>query len=309
MMWKPVVVGLDGSAESVRAAVIGGLIARRSGARCTLIAAIPDYGGMLAASKADPEPHETPGSLTARDRSLLAGSLRGFVADSLIDTLELRPGRPADVLRARAEALDAGLIVLGCRRRKGFDRLRGPLASHLLRTSPIPLLVANGGAPVIQRILVALDLSNASEQTYLMARRWSRLFGARLRALHVVEPLPPLPARSMQAAEAYYAAEAELLQDGLWAGISDREAERVVRRGYAETIIPAEVTAWGADMLILGSHGGGWAERLLVGSTTEYLVQHPAIMTLVIPAALARDPDLGQVAQPWEEREGATARA
>jgi hypothetical protein len=53
-----------------------------------------------------------------------------------------------------------------------------------------------------------------------------------------------------------------------------------------ETIV-AEAAAWKADLLVVGSHGKGWVDRLLVGSTTERLLNELPTSLLVIPTAAA----------------------
>jgi hypothetical protein len=63
--------------------------------------------------------------------------------------------------------------------------------------------------------------------------------------------------------------------------------DQVVRTGPAVETILAEVAAWQADVLVVGSHGKGWVDRLLVGSTTEQLVNALPASVLVIPTAAA----------------------
>ena len=57
----------------------------------------------------------------------------------------------------------------------------------------------------------------------------------------------------------------------------------------AETIAQ-EATNWNADLIVVGSHGKGWVDRLLMGSTTERLLTFLPASVLVVPtgAALAR---------------------
>ena len=42
---------------------------------------------------------------------------------------------------------------------------------------------------------------------------------------------------------------------------------------------------WGADLVVLGSHGKGWVDRMLLGSTTERLLSHLPTSMLVIPSS------------------------
>lgn len=302
MTWKPIVAGIDGTPESARAAVVGSLVARRAGTGCTLVAAVPDYDKILAGFDEGQNLPAIAREARARDRETLTASLGGFVAPALIDAMEMRPGRPPIVLREAAERLRAGTIVVGHRRHHGLDRLRGSMVAHLLRSCDIPVLVARGGTPVIQRVLVGLDLSYASEPTLEAARQWAGLFGAALRAVHVIEPMPLLPEVTIQMSEEHYRQDERLREEGMWAQIGDLDVERVVRSGYPSTVLAAEAVEWNADLLVVGSHGHGWAERLLVGCTAEHLLHRPPTMTLVIPVGLPAVDRPLDVALPWEAK-------
>jgi nucleotide-binding universal stress UspA family protein len=59
--------------------------------------------------------------------------------------------------------------------------------------------------------------------------------------------------------------------------------DRVVRRGRADEEIAEEASAWHADVVVLGSHGRGWVDRLLIGSTTERLLNRLPASLLVVP--------------------------
>ncbi|HEY6061275.1 MAG TPA: universal stress protein, partial [Gemmatimonadales bacterium] len=62
------------------------------------------------------------------------------------------------------------------------------------------------------------------------------------------------------------------------------DASRIIRHSAADAGIAAEATAWQADMVVVGSHGKGVVERMLVGSVTERLLGHlPAALLLVVP--------------------------
>jgi nucleotide-binding universal stress UspA family protein len=66
--------------------------------------------------------------------------------------------------------------------------------------------------------------------------------------------------------------------------------DRVMRRGVAAEIIAAEAATWSADVVVVGSHGKGWVERLLVGSATERLLALLPASLLVVPVHPAEQP-------------------
>jgi nucleotide-binding universal stress UspA family protein len=50
----------------------------------------------------------------------------------------------------------------------------------------------------------------------------------------------------------------------------------------AETIIQ-EARRWSADVVVLGSHGKGFVDRVLLGSATEQLLNELPASLLVVP--------------------------
>jgi nucleotide-binding universal stress UspA family protein len=44
-----------------------------------------------------------------------------------------------------------------------------------------------------------------------------------------------------------------------------------------------EAAAWRADVVVVGSHGKGWVDRLLIGSVTEDLLNNLPCAVLVVP--------------------------
>ena len=91
----------------------------------------------------------------------------------------------------------------------------------------------------------------------------------------------------------------EQLQRETWPLIRSRSVEKVVRIGTAVETISQEATEWRADLLVVGSHGKGWAQRLLLGSVTERLLNQLPTSLLVIPApaAAAVEPAAAQEAE------------
>lgn len=301
MNWKPIVVGVDGSAASVRAAVIGDRIARRTGASCHLVAVIPDYLRILRSQGLVADATGYAAEAAARDREAIKGALRGDVPDELIESLDVRTGKPAFVLKQAATELGAGLVVLGSREHHGMGRWRARLASYLVRAG-LRVLVTDGGSAHIRRVLTALDLSYASARTLEAGRRWARLFGGQLRAIHVHQPLPPLTLPTGPAVFPDERFDERLAASLVWNDITGEHEEKVVRVGTPVATIRSEVDAWGADLLVIGSHGSGWVDRLLLGSAAELLVEHPPVMTLVVPSGRpAGDEPLDIGALPWEE--------
>jgi nucleotide-binding universal stress UspA family protein len=308
MNTKPVVVGVDGSPESVRAAMAGALIARRTGTVCHLVHAVPvaDYLAMLP-TEMSLDAEQVAASAVEGGRQLVLSALSGQVPIDVLETLDVRLGRAAVVMEDAALRLDAGLVVMGAKRHHGLGLLGGSAITHVMRTCNVPLLATNGASPTISRILCAVDLSYAAEKTLAVAEAWAEQFDAQLRVVHAVEPVPIIPGVPIQVGEEeFYRSERRLLELNVWARLKHPDTtQTVVRRGVAASVITREAERFDADLIVLGSHGKGWAHRLLLGSTTERLLHALPAMTLIVPVAVDRHRHvLDDVEMPWEEAVG-----
>ena len=194
-------------------------------------------------------------------------------------------GRGAAVALQAARYYDAGLIVLGGKHHSGLGRwMGGSTAHHVVRTTDIPLLVTGSKPGPVGRILVAADLSYAVRPTFEAAARLARLFGAELRVLHAVEPLPVFAEMPMVLDDAaFYADSRQQFERCIEPLLENVPAQGLLRRGHAADALAAEAAEWGADIVAVGAHGKGWMDRLLMGSTTERLLDQLPTSLLVIP--------------------------
>jgi nucleotide-binding universal stress UspA family protein len=81
----------------------------------------------------------------------------------------------------------------------------------------------------------------------------------------------------------YYAMLEEHLKRDVWPLIKAPTAEKTITYGMAVESIIQQAAAWRADLLVIGSHGKGWVDRLLIGSVTERLLNHLPASILVVP--------------------------
>lgn len=285
MKWQPIIAGVDGSPESSRAALLAWRIARAADAQCVLVYAVPDVWapGAIAPLVNSAEVFDTLVSELRRD---LVRELSSEIPAAILQSLVTRTGRPAVVLDQVAREHGASLIVVGGRRHSAIARgLGGSTAHHLVRTSPAPVLVVEASSRAPRRILVASDLFAAASPTLSAAGRYAQLLEAQIRVVHVVEPakFPTVVPLSLDMSEFEERSRIEferLVETELSQVPPD---DRVVRRGRADEEIAEEAAAWHADLLVVGSHGRGWIDRLLIGSTTERLLNRLPTSLLVVP--------------------------
>ncbi|HXL34630.1 MAG TPA: universal stress protein [Gemmatimonadales bacterium] len=284
MSWKPIVVGVDASFEAAEAVAFATRTAQRTGTGVQLVHAIRDA---LASSQVPDSRYRS--ALIEQSRAQLVAVLRASLPQEVLAILSVRLGPTAAVLKQVAADVAAELVVLGGKHHSALGRwLGGSTSLNVARTTDVPLLVTAGRATAVHRVLVAVDLSGAAAPTLAAAQRYAELFGAELRAVSVLEPLPVMPEITPPYdVTEYDAMSEELVQRELWPLISSRSVEKVVRHGTAVATISQEVADWRADLLVVGSHGKGWAQRLLLGSVTEQLLNHLPTSLLVVPAATA----------------------
>jgi len=304
MQWKPIIAGVDGSAESLRAASVAWQIARAADAQCVLVCAVPDLwapGGISPLVNSA----EIFDLLVSDLRHQIARELAAEIPEVIRQALVARRGRPGVVLDAVAREYGAGLVVVGGRHHGALARgLGGSTAHHLVRTSAAPVLVVEASGRKPRRVLVATGLFAAAGPTLSTAKRYADLLEAQLRVVHVVEPakFPTVVPLSLDMTVFEERSRVEfdrLMKLELPHVPLD---DRVVRRGSADEEIAEEAAAWHADLVVLGSHGKSWVDRLLIGSTTERLLNRLPTSLLVIPI------NRPAIEQPAKGRVGARAR-
>jgi nucleotide-binding universal stress UspA family protein len=283
--WQPIVIGVDGSPESVRAAVFGSGLAAAAGAPCVLAHAALDYWSATSMHGVAVDAAALDAATRDQARTLVQSALVGLVPEPLLHDMVIRTGPAAAVLTQVAREREAQCIVLGGKHRRGIARLAGSTVTNLVRLSDIPVIATDGGSGGIQRVLAAVDLSHAAAPTIEAAERMAALFAADLRVLHVVEPLPLMPAIPLDVSDddMYRAVERQVTA-AVWPLVTAPRAEKIIRRGRTAAAIVDEALQWRADLLVLGSHGKGWVDRIILGSTSERLLQMLPAVTMVVPA-------------------------
>jgi nucleotide-binding universal stress UspA family protein len=288
MAWGPVVVGVDASPAAVGAAVLAERIATLADVRCDLVHAVRDAWAPLVAVNPDPAVAEMQQLQQAVARERVHQVLKGAVSDPALETLQVRFGPAAVVLRQVVEETRPALLVLGGKHHTTLERwLGGSTSLHVVRTSEVPVLITAREPVTPRRVLVAADLSKAAGPTVRLAERFARLVGAQLRVLTVFEPLPDLPGVPPTDPTAYYALAQESLERDVWPLVKTPRVEKLVRHGMVVETLLREASDWQADVLVVGSHGKGWAQRVLLGSVTERLINHLPTSLLVAPVGVA----------------------
>lgn len=291
MVWKRILVGVDESPEAAGAAALGWRLAHAVGAECLLVHAVREFWIPFAEEEVLDRAAELRMAVIDSGRKRMAAALKLHVPEEMIRRMIVRFGRSAVVLRDVAQELDADAIVLGGKHHSRLDRWAGGSTSHdAVRTIGLPVIVAAHPAErALRRVLVAVDLSEAAAPTAAAALEIASALGAELRAISVLEPPLPLPHVTPPLALAEYSRQAEqALRRRVWPLFQGRAVETVTRSGNVVETIQREAADWRADLVVVGSHGKGWSERLLLGSVTERLLNHQPASLLVVPVGAKR---------------------
>ena len=139
-------------------------------------------------------------------------------------------------------------------------------------------------------ILVAVDLSDCTDVIVEKARELAEGLGAKIWFLHVAEPEPdfvgyevgPPSERDALAVQFHreHAAVQAFAKDFRAQGL---DATALLVRGATAQTILQEASKLEADIVVVGSHGRGAVQRLLVGSISEGVIRHAATPVLVVP--------------------------
>lgn len=267
MFRNVVVVGVDGSSESLRAAAVARRIADAAGVKLQVTYAVPD--AQLA-------------QMVGRAQRGLVARLRGIVPAATLRTLDVGSGRAAHVLAKSVARCRAGLVVLGGKRHGRLARAFGGSTAHYLaRVLDIPVLVT--ATTSIERVLIAVDLSAAAERTLATGIALAQALGAQVRVLHVVEPIRYTYVVPRAPDIAAFLVQSKGSLGRLVHRFGMRTLDTVVRRGTATDAIITEAVRWRATLIVVGSHGKGFVDRALIGSTAESLLDRLPASLLIVP--------------------------
>jgi nucleotide-binding universal stress UspA family protein len=287
MAWGPIIVGVDASPEAATAAAVGERIARLTSTPCHLVHAVRDAWAPLVAVSVDPNVAEMQRLQLAVARQKVLDALGTSASDCTRQKLDVQFGPATLVLQQVMRERRPGLVVLGGKHHTPLERwIGGSTAINVVRTAEVPVLIT-AGAPSFRRILLAADLSEAAGPTIGLAERFAKLVGAQLRMLSVLEPLPLLAGVPAPDPNEYFGLAQETLEQDIWPLVRSTGVEKFVRHGTVVDTLVREAADWQADLIVVGSHGKGWAQRIVLGSVTERLINQLPASLLIAPVGVA----------------------
>ena len=146
-----------------------------------------------------------------------------------------------------------------------------------------------------QNILVAVDFSQTSDDAVAAAAELSRTYHAQVHLLHVV-PNVNIPYAIEPFAfdfgaymrQSIDAAGKQLMEVAGRHPIERALLTTAVLSGVAATEIVSYAEEHAIDLIVLGAHGHGFIDRLLIGSVAERVARHAPCSVLMVPHVTRR---------------------
>ncbi|GAB3146599.1 universal stress protein [Micromonospora sonneratiae] len=278
----PVIVGVDGSPDSLRAVDWGAEQARLRHRPLRIVHAFrwPVVPAALSPVPLDPA---STGLLHAAEQILSAAADH---ARKVAPELEISTDQPVSApARALIEAShDASLVVVGSRGLGGFTGLLlGSVGTQVAAHAACPVVVVRGDAPhpaggSTDQIVVGVDgspLSHLAVEFAFEQAAWRGLGVTAVHAYQLPQPLYPGALPLAYDVDEIHGDESRLLAEAL-AGWSEKYPDVPVRRrvvqGPAGVVLVRESA--GAALTVLGSRGLGGFTGLLLGSVSQSVLHH-----------------------------------
>lgn len=285
-----IVVGVDGSADALRAVRYATEEIGRSGGRLRLVHVVPETVPMAALLP-----------LRGADALVEVGQRLLAEAESLA-SLTLPDGEPVETVLAHgrridfllAHSRDAGLVVLG---------RRPSLLAHIRTGSTTSAMAARADCPVVGvpdewsqaprhgRVVAAVDGSATTPAVLREGLRAAHDRHAMLVVLHAWRPLAPYESVLASAAAAdTWQRQAEPV---LWAMVAGLRApyqnvEVQVDLHYERTADALVAAGRSADLMVMGRHGGGPSLGMQLGATPRALLRAGVCPIEVVPLGRAQ---------------------
>ena len=292
-----IVVGVDGSPQNLDAVdwAAREALARHSRLRIVHASLWPLLKVPLGPSDLGPADG---GFRNAAEEILSSAVVRGRQAAQGLDiTTDVPVCSPAAALIEASQ--EAALVVVGHRGLGGFTGLLvGSVGVQAAAHAACPVVVVRGGGsenagPAADQVVVGVDGSDLSSRAVDFAFTYAARHGLGVRAVLVYQ----WPATSGHRLTLRYATgdlrqdQTQLLTDVL-AGSGDKYPEvpvqgRVLHGQPAEVLVAESA---GAALTVVGSRGRGGFTGLLLGSTSQSVLQHAPVPVAVVRTRMSSGP-------------------
>jgi len=285
MAAKPVVVGVDGSEESLRAVEWAALEARRHSAPLRIVSAPASVPRMHAYSASPTE---------------IACALRGIAARALDAAItrseEVAPGLPMTTgllsgppaLAVAESGADASVLIVGARGAGGFAAMvLGSVSRYVASRAPCPVVVVREESMAVHRE-IAVGVRDPQDTTRALAFAFEEaaLRDADLVAVHTWHWLPSAPHRPAPGETDRISAEAASSLAAALAGWHEKYPAVRIRHDVIHGHPARVLASYSArtDLVVLGRHGHPDGVGPGIGSIQHAVLDHAHGPVAVIPS-------------------------
>jgi nucleotide-binding universal stress UspA family protein len=284
-----VLVASDGSSDAMQAA------------KWLAASGVPTGASILVLSVVAPPgvpflPTPVAESLKDEGRSIAEQTRAVVSVDGANIAARVAEGDAREEIMRVADDWDADLVVMGARglgRVQGF--LLGTVSLAVVRHCTRPVLVVKGRTRALGSAIVTLDGSEDALNALRLFARWPKLADLAVHLVGVIEPLPfPRTAPKMIQADLQAAASAaegerrEALKQAFAAARPLLPSGRIIETltsGEPASQILRIADEHAIDLIVLGARGLGAAQRLLLGSVSEAVLQGAQCAVLIAKRA------------------------
>jgi nucleotide-binding universal stress UspA family protein len=270
-----IVVGVDGSTESIEALNTAAALARRKRQCLHAVTVIPPFPSYRITSGLDSSAEHV-----NRLRLQLKCAELGVIMNALQPeknwSHEVLIGQPARTLSDLADARGAELIVLGRHQHGVFDRITGgETTMQVMHLSSIPVLAVGSRVDAPKTVLAAIDFSPgsiaAAKAAIALMGTSGTLYLAYVEQGSVLSSTDRFPG------------DVVLWFRRLQEQLESHSGILTVLTGRALPCILDFAERVGADLIAAGSHGHSRLERILLGSVSTGLVRNANCAVLLAP--------------------------
>jgi nucleotide-binding universal stress UspA family protein len=295
-MYDTIVIPVDGSTHSKRAAEHGLGLARRFDATAHLLTAV-DIQAAAGPFNVGGVDEEFIKRLEDDGRDILEEVQADLDTEDLALRIAVARGSPAQAIREYADENDAALLVLGTQGRTGLERyVVGSVAERVVRTAEQPVLTVRAAEEQDERaatgydeILVATDGSDHAATAVDHAIEIAGQYDARVHAVNVVDVAriahSPNVTVPVDLVETFVSAGEDTTSD-----VANRvreaglDATTAVRKGSPRDELLAYADENDIDLVVMGSAGRTGIDRYLLGSTAEGVLRRATVPVFTVRA-------------------------
>ena len=228
--------------------------------------------------------------LVHEERELIADRLKQAAApfdgvDGQVQT-KLADGNPAGCILDESEAMHADLIAMGARGHSPVERiLLGSTSGHVATHAHCSVLVVRDtglpkapGRPL--RVMVSVDGSEHDEKTIRLMKRMAWGPATELHVVRVMETLGVFSQDVIETSRPYWTqlkeeatAQLQSVQKSLH-DVAPNGRIAVTEGPHVGEAIIDYANQHSIDLIVLGDRGHGMLRRLLLGSTSHYVLRH-----------------------------------